>query len=134
MDVDILNTAGSALISERLRMDVIASNLANANTTHDANGKNNPYTRKVVQFQELLDQRTGLSAGVTVQSVTDDTSPMTMVYDPGHPDADENGYVKYPNVSAEREMVDMVTAKAAYEANVQTIQVFKSMFNAALEI
>ncbi|MDD9898669.1 MAG: flagellar basal body rod protein FlgC [Candidatus Melainabacteria bacterium] len=134
MDVDILNTAGSALISERLRMDVIASNLANANTTHDVDGKNNPYKRKVVQFQELLDERTGLSAGVAARTVEDDSSPLQMVFDPGHPDADEQGYVKYPNVSVEREMVDMVTAKAAYEANVQTIQVFKSMFNASLEL
>lgn len=134
MDLDILNTAGSALISERLRMDIIASNLANANTTHDVNGQNNPYKRKVVNFETILDQQTGLSKGVSVSSVEDDSSPLKKVFDPGHPDADELGYVEYPNVSVEREMVDMVTAKTAYEANIKTIQVFKSMFNSALEI
>ena len=134
MDMDILNTAGSALISERLRMDVIASNLANATTTHDSKGANNPYQRKIVQFETIYDQKTGLSKGVNVASVTEDGSPLKRVYEPGHPDADEQGYVDYPNVSVEREMVDMVTAKTAYEANIKSIQVFKSMFNSALEI
>lgn len=134
MDMDILNTAGSALISERLRMDIIASNLANANATHDANGNNNPYKRKIVNFETILDEQTGLAKGVSVAQVNDDSSPLKKVFEPGHPDADENGYVDYPNVSVEREMVDMVTAKTAYEANIKAIQVFKSMFNSALEI
>ncbi len=132
--MDILNTAGSALSAERLRMDVISSNIANTNTTYDVNGEYNPYKRKVVQFETILDQKTGLSKGITVKQITDDQEELRKVYDPSNPNADETGYVEYPNVSMEREMVDLVTAKTAYEANIKAIQVFKTMFNSALEI
>lgn len=134
MDMDILNTAGSALSAERLRMDIISSNIANTNTTHDANGNYNPYRKKTVQFETILDQKTGLSSGITVNQIIEDKEDLRKVYDPSHPNSDELGYVEYPNVSVEREMVDLVTAKTAYEANIKAIQVFKTMFNSALEI
>ena len=133
MDLDLINTAASALLSERMRMDTIASNIANAHTTRDANGQSNPYRRKTVNFQTILDEQNQVK-GVTVNGIEEDQSDLKMIYDPGHPDADEKGYVSYPNVSTEREMVDMLQAKASYEANLKTIQVAKQMFNSALEI
>lgn len=132
--MDILNTAGSALSAERLRMDIISSNIANTNTTYDANGNYNPYKRKFVQFETILDQKTGLSKGITVSQINEDKDDLRKVYEPNNPNADETGYVEYPNISMEREMVDLVTAKTAYEANIKAIQVFKTMFNSALEI
>lgn len=134
MDMSIIDTAGSAISSERTRMDIIAANIANMHTTHDVDGNYNPYKRKVVQFENVLDQKTGLSKGIAVNKVVDDQTEMKKIYDPGHPNADEMGYVDYPNVSIEREMVDMASSKATYEANIKAIQVFKTMFNAALEI
>lgn len=134
MDLDILNTAASALVSQRLKMDVISSNLANINTTHDAAGNPNTYRRKVVSFKTILDEKSNEVGGVTVNEIAEDQSELKAVYEPGHPDADDKGYVYYPNVSSNQEMVDMITAKTAYEANVKSIQVFKGMFNSALEI
>lgn len=133
MDLDVIDTAASALIAERLRMDTIASNLANINTTRDADGNVNPYKRKVVNFQSVLDEKSGVK-GVTVSKISEDSSELRAVYDPGHPDADDKGYVYFPNVSSEKEMVEMISAKASYEANTKAIQIFKSMFNSALEI
>lgn len=132
MDLDIINTAASALLTERMRMNTIAANIANSHTTRDASGASNPYQRKVVNFQTLLDEQNkaiGVQANVEL-----DQSEFKKVYEPGHPDADETGYVLYPNVSTEQEMVDMLQAKASYEANLKTIQVTKSMFNASLDI
>lgn len=134
MDMNIIDTSGSAISSERMRMDVIAANIANMNTTHDVNGTYNPYKRKIVQFETIMDGKTGLSKGIAVNKVVDDQADLRKIYDPGHPNADEQGYVEYPNVSIEREMVDMASSKATYEANIKAIQVFKTMFNAALEI
>ena len=134
MDMEILNTAGSALSAERLRMDIISSNIANSNTTYDVNGNYSPYKRKSVEFQTVLDQKTGLSAGVSVNQIIEDQEDLRKAYEPNNPNADESGYVEYPNVSTEREMVDLITAKTAYEANIKAIQVFKAMFNSALEI
>lgn len=132
MDLDLINTAASALLTERIRMNTIASNIANANTTRDANGDSNAYRRKVVNFQTILDNQNNVSG---VQGVIEeDQSDLKMIFDPGHPDADQDGYVFYPNVSTEQEMVDMLSAKASYEANLKTIQVTKQMFNSALEI
>lgn len=133
MDLDVIDTSASALIAERLRMDTIASNLANINTTRDADGNVNPYKRKVVNFQAVLDEKSGVK-GVTVNKISEDSSELRAVYDPGHPDADEKGYVYFPNVSSEKEMVEMISAKASYEANTKAIQIYKSMFNSALEI
>jgi flagellar basal-body rod protein FlgC len=133
MDLDVINTAASALMAERLRMDTIASNLANINTTRGTDGTIQPYRRKTVNFQAILDDKQGVQ-GVTVNKIAEDQSELRAVYDPGHPDADEKGYVMYPNVTTEREMVDMISAKASYEANTKAIQIFKSMYNAALDI
>ena len=132
MDLDVINTAASALLAERMRMDTIAANIANAHTTRDANGDVNPYHRKTVNFQSILDAQNKVTG---VQGVVEeDQAEMKRIYDPGHPDANEEGYVLYPNVSTEQEMVDMLSAKASYEANLKTIQVTKQMFNSALDI
>ena len=133
MDLDILNTAASALVSQRLKMDVISSNLANINTTHDAAGGLNTYRRRTINFKTILDEKSNVN-GVSVNEISEDQSDLKAIYEPGHPDADEQGYVYYPNVSADKEMVDMITAKSAYQANIKTIQVFKGMFNSALDI
>jgi flagellar basal-body rod protein FlgC len=133
-NIDVMSVAGSALTAERLRMDIVASNIANVHTTHDAEGNYNPYKRKLVSFKTIYDQQTDATHGVTVNQVLEDDSSLEAVYDPYHPNANTEGYVFYPNVSVEREMVDMLSAKAAYEANVTSIQTFKSMFNSALEI
>lgn len=134
MDLNSLDTAGSALISERLRMDIISANLANINTTHDNNGNVAPYKKRSVQFATILDEVTGQAKGVSVESIAEDDGPGKAVYDPTHPDSNDEGYVYYPDITVEREMVDMVSAKTSYQANIKSIQVMKSMFNSALEI
>ena len=132
MDLDLINTAASALLTERMRMNTIAANIANAHTTRDVNGASNPYRRQTVNFQSLLDEQNKVSG---VQGIVEeDQSDFKKVYEPGHPDADDLGYVLYPNVSTEQEMVDMLSSKASYEANLKTIQVTKQMFNSALDI
>jgi len=131
---DLMDIAGSALKAERLRMDVIASNIANMNTTHSADGSVQPYLRKLVSFKTILDEKTGLSQGVSVDAIVNDTEALNVVYDPSHPDADAKGYVYYPNISIEDEMTDLISAKSAYQANITSIQTFKEMFSAGLEI
>ena len=134
MDLSIIDTATSALLAERTRMDIVSGNPANVNTTHDAEGNYAPYRRKIVNFGSVLDQESKKINGVQVSSIEEDPSELKMIYDPSHPNADEAGYVKMPNVSVEKEMVDMLTAKSTYQANIKAIQVVKSMYNAALEI
>jgi flagellar basal-body rod protein FlgC len=133
MEADVLSIAGSALTAERLRMDVVAGNIANASTTRDHEGNIKPYRRSMVSFQTILDDK-NLINGVTVNDISEDSSPFKAIYDPQHPDANPDGYVYYPNVQVERELIDLVTAKSAYQANVTSIQTYKAMFNAALEI
>jgi flagellar basal-body rod protein FlgC len=132
MDLDLINTAASALLTERMRMSTIASNIANAHTTRDANGDSNAYKRKIVNFQTILDEKNNVSGVKGI--IEEDQSELKMIFDPGHPDANEDGYVFYPNVSTEQEMVDMLSAKSSYEANLKTIQITKQMFNSAMEI
>ncbi len=141
-----INTSGSALSSERLRMDVISKNIANANTTKTENGM--PYRRQVVvvksatekKFSEYMDVHTGngkdqvSSSRVEVDKIIEDKSPFEKKYNPGHPDADEEGYVLTSNVNVVKEMVDMITAMRAYEANVTSLNTTKSMMLKALEI
>lgn len=136
----------SALTAQRLRMDVISSNIANAETTRTklVNGKWVPYSRKVVtmepqskspfsqMLQSAMHDDTG--EGVRVTKITDDTSPFKRVYNPTHPDADENGYVDMPNVDVLKEMVDMISATRSYEANVTAMNASKSLVSKALEI
>ncbi len=131
----IFGITGSGMAAERTRMDVIASNLANANTTRSADGQ--PYKRKEVVLQAT--PGTGASfadqlAGVTVAGIVDDPSPGRKVYDPGHPDADANGYVTLPNVNPVTEMVDLITASRGYEADVQALQAAKTLFSSTIDI
>ncbi len=122
-----IDISASALTAERLRLDVIAENLANAGTTRTAEG--GPYRRKVVLFAP----REGMG-GVRAVGIARDPSPFRLRYDPGHPDADAAGYVRLPNVDVVKEMVDLITATRAYEANVTAISAAKAMFQRALDI
>lgn len=134
----------SGLTAQRYRMDVISENVANANTTRTGDGT--PYVRKVVTFQEKgkqtpfsrvlnksMDKYSG--EGVKVGGVYQDTvTEMNMVYDPSHPDADENGYVLYPNVNIITEMTNLIDASRAYEANATAFNASKSMAMKGLSI
>ncbi|WP_448523514.1 flagellar basal body rod protein FlgC [Pseudothermotoga sp.] len=127
----IFNVSASGMTAQRLRLDVIASNIANSETTRTERGE--PYRRRVPIFAEhLLDK--GRASAVKVVRIEEDPSPFRLVYDPSHPDADENGYVSYPNVNVLREMVDLINAQRSYEANVSAFNVTKSMINSALQI
>ncbi|MFD1774367.1 flagellar basal body rod protein FlgC [Paenibacillus rhizophilus] len=137
--------SASALTAQRLRMDVISSNIANAETTRASvvDGKAVPYRRKLVMlesarndsFSNILNSKmNGGSEGVRVQAIVDDSSPLKPVYNPTHPDADANGYVYMPNVDITKEMVDMLSASRSYEANVTMLNASKSMVSKALEI
>jgi flagellar basal-body rod protein FlgC len=136
-----LEISASGLTAERLRMDVTAENLANAQTTRGANGQ--PYRRKEVVLQEAprsfgatlsRAMGAGTSGGVQVAGVVEDSSPLKRVYDPGHPDADAQGYVSMPNVDTVTEMVDLIGASRAYEANVTAMNAAKQMFARTLEL
>jgi flagellar basal-body rod protein FlgC len=139
-----LEISASGLTAERLRMDVTAENLANAQTTRGADGQ--PYRRKEVVLQEspgsfgatLSRAMGGGSAtsggGVQVAGVMQDSTPLKRVYDPGHPDADAQGYVSMPNVDTVTEMVDLISASRAYEANVTAMNAAKQMFAHTLEL
>lgn len=137
------NISGSGMTAERFRIDTIAENIANINTTRTENGE--PYRRKVVTFQErdvtpfstyYSHSRNRLVGnGVKVVSVKEDTdTDFVMTYDPAHPDADENGYVRYPNVNTVTEMTNLIDATRAYEANTTAFNASKSMVQAALNI
>lgn len=124
-----LEASASALTADRLWLDIVADNIANANTTRTATGE--PFRRRIPVFAA----RAGAPAGgVQVVAVTEDPSPFRLRYEPGHPDADENGYVRMPNVDVIKEMVDMIAATRAYEANVTAINAAKGMFLRALDI
>jgi flagellar basal-body rod protein FlgC len=135
-----LRISASGLSAERLRMDTISSNIANVSTTRGENGQ--PYIRKIAVFQENLNTELNKSTGkpegkmlgVKAVGIEEDKSPLREVYDPSHPDADEEGYVTMPNVNILNEMADMITATRAYEANVTAMNSEKSMFLKALEI
>lgn len=135
-----LRISASGLSAERLRMDTIASNIANVETTRGEDGKS--YVRKIAVFQENLNNELGKASretgsnllGVKAVGVVDDNSELKKVYDPTHPDADADGYVTMPNVNILNEMADMISATRSYEANVSAINAEKSMFLKALEI
>ena len=140
------NISATGMSAQRVRMDVLAENAANVKTTRTEDGT--PYRRKNVVFQEksansfstILNSMTGSrnaysGSGVKVTEIVEDTkTPMSMVYDPAHPDADENGYVTYPNVNVVTEMTDLIDATRAYEANVTAFNATKTMALKALEI
>lgn len=143
-----IDIAGSGLSSQRLRMDVISNNIANVNTTRTPDGK--AFRRSMVILRSRNDERVYKSPllperlkqpdvnGVKVTEIKEDMSELRLVYDPDHPDAiksgPKKGYVEYPNVNIVEEMVDMISATRAYEANISSIQNAKSMFAKALEI
>ncbi|MBI3768926.1 MAG: flagellar basal body rod protein FlgC [Deltaproteobacteria bacterium] len=133
--------SASGLRAQRLRMDVIAANLANAQSTRTPGG--GPYRRRDVvleaspqseSFDDMLAPGGAPSAAVRVARVVEDRRPPQLVFDPGHPDADPNGYVAMPNVNVVTEMVDMMAATRAYEANVTALNATKRVLEAALEI
>lgn len=137
-----MDTSASGLTAQRLRLDVISQNLANINTTRTENG--DPYKRKGVIF-ETMSNPGGFDAvlgeyvkpksnGVRVAEIVEDGKPFPLVYNPSHPDADENGYVKMPNVNQVEEMVNMIAASRSYEANVTAFNTMKAMATKALEI
>lgn len=126
-------TAG-ALNAQKTRLDIVAQNIANAQTTRTANGT--PYQRQVVSFESELVRRTGGSSlqSVKVASIQPDRTPGQQVYNPQHPDAGADGLVMMPNVNLSYEMVDLITASRAYEANLSVVKNAKQMAMKALEI
>ncbi|MBO6127404.1 MAG: flagellar basal body rod protein FlgC [Pseudobutyrivibrio sp.] len=139
--------AATGMTAQRFRMDVIAENIANVSTTRTEDG--GPYRRKIVTFQEkqlksgvpsfrnILKDSTAayLGNGVKVSKVSEDTTTdFIMEYDPSHPDADENGYVSYPNVNTVTEMTNLIDASRSYEANVTAFQAIKSMASSGIQI
>jgi len=140
---DAFSISASGMTAERLRMDVVAENLANADTTRGPDGQ--PYRRKEVVLetvpgQSFSDALAGAqqseppAGSVEVSAIVDDPSPLKRVYDPGHPDADAQGYVTMPNVDPVTEMVDLITASRGYEANVQALNASKQMFTQTLNL
>ncbi len=138
-----LRTSATGLSAERLRMDLIANNLANAETTRTDEG--GPYVRQVAvfkpyrSFESILNDKVSGVQGVTVEKIMKDKAPFRLEYEPNHPDAiqeegDLKGYVRYPNVNPVKEMIDMISASRAYEANVTVMNSAKSMAMKALEI
>jgi flagellar basal-body rod protein FlgC len=129
----VFSISASALAAQRQRMNVIASNLANAHSTRTAEG--GPYRRQDVVFstEPAADGTAGLD-GVKVDSIVRDDSPFTTVYDPGHPDADQEGFVAMPNVNVIEEMVNMMMASRAYEASVTSFNLSKTMFLKTMEL
>lgn len=154
-----MNISASALTATRLRMDVVAENIANSRTTRAGDG-DEPYRRRFVVYQEIQASRTAPTSssfssrlnrterfselynsirnesvgGVRVIAIDEDQSEFKYDYDPAHPDADEEGYVRYPNVEVVQEMTDMMSAYRAYEANITALNTFKDMAVKTLEI
>jgi flagellar basal-body rod protein FlgC len=142
-----IDISGSGLTAERMRMDVTAENLANAQSTQGADGQ--PYRRKEVVLRQAAGDFAGElntamgtggstsstpARGVEVVEIAEDQAPNRLVYDPGHPDANADGYVSMPNVDPVTEMVDLIAASRAYEANVTAMQTAKSMFTKTLDL
>ena len=130
---DALDMGASGLVAQRTRLDTIAANIANANTTHDASGKVNPYRRRFAVFAAGQQSRPE-KPGVHVAKIQVDPSPFQRRFEPGHPDADAEGYVSYPNIDLSVEYVNALEASRAYEANVSMMEVSKAMINASLRL
>lgn len=143
---DALNVSATGLSAERTRMDVIANNLANAQTTRGPDGQ--PFRRQEVvlqsessTFASVLSSEVGAKArtngppkGVRVVEVAEDPTPNRRVYDPGHPDADDDSYISLPNVNPVTEMVDLIASSRSYEANVNAMQTAKQMFSKTVDL
>ncbi|MGQ3685453.1 MAG: flagellar basal body rod protein FlgC [Candidatus Loosdrechtia sp.] len=138
--LSVFDISASGLSAAKVKMGVIASNIANAQVTETPGG--GPYRRKEVQFATVLNKSMigGSSIkdiklnGVKIMGVKESTTPPLMVYMPGHPHADEQGFVSMPNVSISNEMVDMISASRSYEANTSVISALRKMNNRALDI
>ncbi len=140
--MDAMNISASGMTAQRLRLDIISQNIANVNTTRDENG--NVFRRQNVVFAEkdvsafgdiLMKTASTVASGVKVTQIVEDTkTPLRRVYDPSHPDADEDGYVTYPNVNVVQEMTDMIDATRSYEANVTAFNASKNMALKGLEV
>jgi flagellar basal-body rod protein FlgC len=126
-----VNVTASALNAENTRMDVVAENIANAYTTHGTDGQ--AYKRKVVSFESMLDPASGTQS-VQVSQIATDNTPGEMIYEPGSPDANKDGMVQMPNVNMSTEMVDLMSASRAYEANLAVIRNARQMAVKALTI
>jgi len=139
-----LDISGSALTAERLRMDVVSENIANASTTRTQNG--GPYRRKMVVFEPVeqstfrqmmennMNSGTQTQAGVKVSQIAEDQSEFPTVYDPTNPDANAQGYVTMPNVDQTKETLDMMSATTSYTANLTAFNAVKTMASKALEM
>lgn len=137
-----LDVSASGMRAQRTYMNVISMNLANAKTTKTPEG--GPYHRKSVSFaatpvynpfdRAMEDAQNRELEGVSVRGIVTDKRPSKRVYEPGHPDADKDGYVSYPDINVVEEMANMITTMRSYEANVQAVQDTKAMFNKALQI
>lgn len=138
-----LDISASALTAQKLRMDVISQNIANADTTRTADGT--PYKRKTVLFQENSNKssfssyltsftNSTVGSGVKVSQIVEDNTEGAKEYNPSHPDADESGYITKPNVNIVEEMVNMISSNRSYEANITAINTTKSMIAKTLEI
>lgn len=163
MSFEVFNIAASGMHAQRVKMDTISSNIANINTTRNAKGEKEVYHKKEVNFKEIaLEKGYGFPSGsasvvfdapnepyivggatmgggssvsgVAVDSITESKNPTRIIYDPSHPDADKDGYVEVPNVNIVEEMVNMVNASRAYEANTTIAQSVKSMITSATQI
>lgn len=131
------SVSGSALTAEKARLDVVADNLANMQTTRTAAG--GPYRRKTTVFAQRLEQARNMPPtfqgnGVKIQAVVEDPNPPRLEYDPEHPDANEDGFVAYPNIDMAKEMTDLITSTRSYESSVTAINSAKNMYLKALEI
>ena len=128
--------SGSGMSAERFRMEVIANNIANANSTRSANG--GPFRRQDVVFAEVLGDSMGSGGppfgGVQATELVEDQTELPRIFMPGHPDADATGFVRMPNVQLPIEMVNLITASRAYEANVRAGQTFRQMSEQALSL
>jgi flagellar basal-body rod protein FlgC len=128
---NIFNVAGSAMSAQGQRLNVVSSNIANADSTTSAEGKT--YRAKQVVFTAVPSADPS-AVGVKVQQVVEDASPLKMVHDPKHPNADENGYVAMPNVNVVEEMVNMISASRSYQTNAETMNAAKTMLQKTLTL
>lgn len=123
----------SSLVAQRTRMEVIAANMANRSSIYDSQGEYAPYRRRVPVLAQG-DPVSGRSDGVHVKEILLDTSPLRKIYDPGHPEADAQGYIGLPNIDPSMEMVNALEASRAYEASITAVEATKSMMQASLRL
>ena len=128
-----LDTSTSGLVAQRTRMNIIAANIANANSVIDEKGNYNPFRRRVALLAEG-DPTSGSKDGVHIREVMIDQSPFQKKYEPGHPNADSDGYVNYPNVSGVIEQINALEASRAYEANITAAEATKNMMQSSLRL